>query len=104
VTLAERVQLVRADEQCAAVTRKKWQREPDQRDVRNTKGPQRRRRTRCLAGDCERPVRVRGYCHMHWMRISTAGTIERAWPDPRTARGRGATGAKRNTTLHGATP
>lgn len=83
--LVSTVLLARAQEQSDAALGGKWRHEPDSWAVLRVWSPERpRMRTTCLAGDCKRKVRARGYCDMHWQRIVNAGTVERAWPDPRS--------------------
>ena len=74
MSLLDRVLLARAEEQSAAALREPGHWEPADRDA--APRPVVQRRTRCLAGDCDRPLRAHGYCWMHLQRIRKTGTVE----------------------------
>jgi hypothetical protein len=68
-SLVDAVLMRRSDEQANAA-RFTGQHEHDSWDVPRVAAPKVTKRARCLAGDCDDPVKGQhGYCHKHWMRV-----------------------------------
>lgn len=72
----DRIVIARADEQVRDVAMREPRDPWRLRGGQHAKRPKRWRRTRCLAGDCDRPVRHHSYCHVHWLRLSVNGDVE----------------------------
>lgn len=77
MTELEAVILRRAEEQVASVRGQGRAWERDSWDVLSDRTPpQPPKRTRCLDGDCDQPVRVGSYCAMHAERIRATGVVD----------------------------
>ncbi len=82
ISALDLIVLTRAEEQLASISFRgpikhdKWAIKPKEIQGRANTRANRWRRTRCLAGDCDRPVRDGAYCARHGARVRAGVPVD----------------------------